>query len=264
MNELELLDASRNGNFDIVMSLLESGVDVNAVNNSGGSVLHEACFGGHIKVVAALLASGADVDAVNNSGYTSFHTACMFGYLDVSSLLLSHGADINFVCSRRNCNTILETACLLSKKHIVEFLLNNGADVSVSVKGKTRSLCFACIGNDFDTIRLLVNKGAVLVDPTVSWKDKERRTTLSYVCRSNNTKVMGLLLELGVDINIKDEIGATPLFYAYRNGLIGLFRFLLENGADINVIKGIPITKERYKGFLGHVQVSKLLTDLAA
>jgi ankyrin repeat protein len=44
-----------------------------------------------------------------------------------------------------------------------------------------------------------------------------------------------LILEQGVDINLRDSNGNTPLFLASRHGHFNVVQFLIENGADVNV-----------------------------
>jgi ankyrin repeat protein len=58
--------------------LLDHGADINAVDNSGNTVLHaafESFDGKNYKCIKMLLDHGADINAVDNSGKTVLHAA---------------------------------------------------------------------------------------------------------------------------------------------------------------------------------------------
>jgi uncharacterized protein len=42
------------------------------------------------------------------------------------------------------------------------------------------------------------------------------------------------LIDLGADVNVKDDIGQTPLFYAAKKGHIDTCKILVKSGADID------------------------------
>jgi ankyrin repeat protein len=69
--QLQLWEASENGDTAAVQSLLAQGADVNAKEIGGGTALTNAAFLGHTDIVQALLAQGADVNAKNNENFTA-------------------------------------------------------------------------------------------------------------------------------------------------------------------------------------------------
>jgi FOG: Ankyrin repeat len=48
-------------------------------------------------------------------------------------------------------------------------------------------------------------------------------------------EVKRLVIDWGVDPNVRERHGVTPLHYAARNGHLDVVEFLLEHGADPNV-----------------------------
>ena len=92
-----LFDASRNGNFEGVKELLDSGADVNAKRGwSEWTPLHEAAQYGHKEIVGLLIDNGADVNAAGvEEGRTPLHQAAEWGRIEVVELLIASGAYVN-------------------------------------------------------------------------------------------------------------------------------------------------------------------------
>lgn len=61
-NNTKLMEASANGNTEIVKMLLEKGADVDFFDKRGNTALMEASDNGHTAIVKLLLKKGADVD----------------------------------------------------------------------------------------------------------------------------------------------------------------------------------------------------------
>jgi hypothetical protein len=86
---------------DLVRIMLNKGADPNAVNTSGATSLHFACYGDTASMVIAkgLLQNGANPEVAESTyGCTPLHYAASSGNMDLCKLLLSHGAVVNTVC----------------------------------------------------------------------------------------------------------------------------------------------------------------------
>lgn len=66
------------GLYDVVLELIDMGVDINAANQYGHSALTWACLCGHSDVVRALLSKGADIFHQTVEGRTGLHYACLY------------------------------------------------------------------------------------------------------------------------------------------------------------------------------------------
>ena len=89
-----LHEAARDGDIELVKSLISKGADVNAMSGRwGGTPLHLASSFGHRDVVEFLIASGTDVNAKNKYGRTPLHDAIGRGQTETVELLRKHGAE---------------------------------------------------------------------------------------------------------------------------------------------------------------------------
>jgi ankyrin repeat protein len=83
---------------NIISCLLENGASVNAKDLENRSVLYYAVFTGNYNCVKVLLNHGADINAVCDSGKTMLHAAVVGTLspdIEITQLLLSHGVDAN-------------------------------------------------------------------------------------------------------------------------------------------------------------------------
>ncbi|KAJ6663521.1 hypothetical protein lerEdw1_009600 [Lerista edwardsae] len=86
--------AVASSNHDTILTLLERGADVDAVDiKSGRSPLLHAVENDNLEMVELLLQHGANVNAQSYGGNTALHAASGRGLLDVLRLLVRNGAD---------------------------------------------------------------------------------------------------------------------------------------------------------------------------
>ena len=75
------------GDLSIANLLLQAGATVDAVNNGGGTALHNAAYWGKIQVVEALLNAGADKALKNKAGDTALDVAQARNHTAIVKLL---------------------------------------------------------------------------------------------------------------------------------------------------------------------------------
>ena len=88
---------------------------------------------------------------------------------------------------------------------------------------------------------------------------------MRYAAATGNTKMVGILLGLGANVNEGDNWGYMPLHIAAHNGHVSTVRLLLEKGADINArIHNfhLPWTALMFASSNGHTDVVALLQSL--
>ena len=130
-----LYTASKNGQLDIVRSLLDVGSDVNTVYRNRMTALHAASQKGELEVAKLLIERGAYVDSRSRAAWTALHYALRERHLEVARLLLDHGANVN--TTTRNDGSALHLA-LFTGLQAIQLVLGHGVDVDVrNCRGRT-------------------------------------------------------------------------------------------------------------------------------
>ena len=126
--DTELIDAARNGQDDLISSLLDLGANVNHEDRGGRTALLFAAAHGSADVVSLLIEHGADINHEDKYGETALLEAARSGSADVVSLLLEHGAGVNH--ERNDGRTALFEAALSGNIEMVSFLVEHGSDIN--------------------------------------------------------------------------------------------------------------------------------------
>ena len=190
-----LLAAARDGQVEVVRSLLREGADVNAARGDGLTALHLAAEGGHRAVADALVAAGAAVDAGTRIGrYTPLQVAAEGGHGAVVARLLEAGADPNARTTNSGVTALHLAAGAIDGRSAVAALLDHGADPNAreGSAGQT-PLIFAAVANRAAAVTALLAADA---DPGIT------------------TAVVDVLPALALDREanrrFRDMIGAPP------------------------------------------------------
>lgn len=89
-----LLDASLEGELELVMKTATQVPNPSAANDEGITALHNAICAGHIEIVKFLVEFGCDVNAQDSDGWTPLHCAASCNNLTMVKFLVEHGACI--------------------------------------------------------------------------------------------------------------------------------------------------------------------------
>jgi len=73
-----------------------------------------------------------------------------------------------------------------------------------------------------------------------------------------------LLIEVGADVNVKDEFGYTPLMEASTNDQIEVIKLLIESGADVNAKNKFKNTALARAYMYGYEEIFDLLKNYGA
>ena len=94
--DISVHKAAALGDIEVVKQFLDSGTDVNAKDETGGSPLDEAAGWGRNDIVELLIAKGADVNAkFDDDGSTPLHLSAWRGHFETAELLIAAGSEVN-------------------------------------------------------------------------------------------------------------------------------------------------------------------------
>lgn len=137
--------------------LLESGFDIDSVDEDGFSALHKAIIGRKDAVIGHLLRKGASPHIKDKNGAAPLHYAVQVGAKQIVKLLIKYKVDVNVADS--DGWTPLHIAIQGRNRDITKILLVNGADRNRRNKdGRTPldlSLCYGKNFKSYDLSKLL-------------------------------------------------------------------------------------------------------------
>ncbi|MEM8889191.1 MAG: ankyrin repeat domain-containing protein, partial [Bacteroidota bacterium] len=195
--------------------LEELGLEINVVSTEGRTPLHNIAY--RVKDEAILnyfLEKGVDPNQVDEDGNTAFLNALRYNNLDFAKLVHAKVSDINL--TNKDGYSALSYAVMRNSQEAFDMLMEAGADIKVNDK-KGRNLVYHMF-NAYSSR----NKEAFQYFLSHAEKHKLNMTpvyeggnTLAHLAvKEGEEELLAKALELGVDINQKNEEGLTPLHLA--------------------------------------------------
>lgn len=191
--------------------------------------IHDAVEENNLAEIKIELKKGVNIDAFDEEGDTPLYLACESGFLEIANFLFENGADIN-ICNSKNYRAI-DIASIEGNFEIIEWLIEVGAKI-IPEEERYNPLELAVIyGNEPEIVRLLIKNG---MDPTPREKRGKYYSCLHWANQENHFESLKAMVEMGADINFRNENGSTTLEQAAGQGNLKIVEFLIGVGADIN------------------------------
>jgi ankyrin repeat protein len=270
---VSLVTAVQNSLESQVYAMLDDGASANAQNEWGETALAWAVARGNTEIVERLLEEGADPSLTNVLGVGPLALAVESDFVEIARLLLAKGADPD--ARAESGETPLMTAIRVESSEIVQMLLAESADPDASEPQFGQTALMWATGQP-QIVRMLLQAGASPTAVTRSWEidavnytpivftlgvtgipwnnDGEYRmpvggeSALHFAARKNDIESVRLLLDAGVEVDLRSADGTTPLlaslyhwhaiepsFRAYTFAAdIEIANLLLDHGANGN------------------------------
>lgn len=127
----QLHQAALDGDLKAVELALESGADVNGMEEEGRTALMFAAFNGHSEIVLTLLEEGAGIDRRDQMGRTSLLYAATGPFPETVKILLDKGAEPNVVDSDEHFSPLMHAAAE-GNLDVVKILLEAGSNPALT------------------------------------------------------------------------------------------------------------------------------------
>jgi uncharacterized protein len=215
--------------------LIRAGADANAANDFRMTPLSQACTNGSARFVELLLKARANPDTPIATGETPLMTCARTGSADAVAMLLAQGADVNGKEQTQN-QTALMWAAAEQHPQVLQTLIAAHADLRAHTKRGFTALHFAARTGDLESTRILLDAG---VDVNIraqpdGGSGPERGRGVAAAGRGGVAG--GTAAGAGGFGGDLTFPGSTPLFVATVRGHVPLALFLLDHGADPNVM----------------------------
>ena len=217
---------------EVVLSLLNSDLDLNLRFDYGKTALMAAAERGYDDILDTLLLHGADPDIADDSGLNALHLACFNGHESILVLLKNTSIDWNKESTARIMKgnwrkrvTPLHIAAQSHHSRVLEYLLNSGLTLNVE----------ACTDGG--------------------------ETPLSVAVWQSTPKNVSLLLSKEADTTVIDSYGYSAIHWAAEDGFEEVISEFIKHGSNLGLPNSEGLTPELVARKHGHETLAKTIMD---
>lgn len=222
---MDILDAARNGDVELVRRWLAKGADINARDDDNNyTAVMYAVEAQHFDLADDLRRQGAAFTPADATQILA--ELCGDDAGPVARYVLAAGADPNAIDSMER--PVLISAAWLGSADLVQALLDAGADANATDGQGLTALIAAAANGERASVIALLQAGA---DPAHT--NANHQTAVHAALQRGHAPILRRLLRAGVSPNTTAG-GWPPLLLAARRGRPRLVQPLLDAGADPN------------------------------
>ncbi len=212
--------------------LLERGAPVDAATTKRETPLHLAAKGGHKEAVRVLLQAKANAGAADERGWTALHEAVAAGATECVAMLVP-ACDVEAITVGPEGQRAIHLAVAAGHTGCLTLLLHRCDPLARDATGRTALHSAALSKRDIagvtECAQMLLEAGV-----PVDTRAQSGETALMDAARSDNGKIVSLLIDHRADTGAADSRGNTALHLAISNGSSMVIVILIENGAPLN------------------------------
>lgn len=215
--------------------LLQTSIAVDKPDSDGNQPIHHAARQ-NLSIVKLLLVKGAVVESFNALHQTPLYIATAHGQLEIVQHLLTLNAKTDHVDADKN--TLLHAAVTAKgssavKCQLINIFISKGVRVDQTGQlGNTPLLSVCGPDYDYEVVKLLLSHGA-----NVSIKNNFNCSTFFLALVEENVNLAKLLLSAGANVNEHDDTSRPrpAIFYVVRWCSLEIIELLLEHGVNLDV-----------------------------
>lgn len=221
----------------ILSVILQSKININAVNKYGSTVTHYAAASDKVLLLESLKThNDFKLDIFDNDGRTPCHTAIINNQEKVVNWCLQNNMDINLITKKQETPLIL--ASFYKHKNLVALFLKKDADPLLQDINGNNAYDYALKSNQTEIITLLDNKIKNLEEKKVKIEkkiDSENENTVEKHELNFIKNYISDKLFKREDLDSKNDQGSTALHLASIKGFINAIGQLISYNVSINI-----------------------------
>nr|XP_027079322.1 E3 ubiquitin-protein ligase KEG-like isoform X2 [Coffea arabica] len=232
------------GSPECVHALIQKNANVKSVlrEGLGPSVAHVCAYHGQPQCMRELLLAGANPNAVDDEGESVLHRAVAKKYTECAIVILENGGCKSMSFQNSKDLTPLHL-CIMTwnvaiVKRWVELASREEIADAIDIPSRVgTALCMAAAlkkeheAAGRELVWILLAAGA---DPTAE-DNQHGRTALHTAAMINDVQLVKVILDDGVDVNIRNMHNTIPLHVALARGAKSCVGLLLSAGANCNL-----------------------------
>ena len=174
------------------------------------------------------LYNGTDINKPDETGRTALELAILADDINAVEFCIKQGADVNL-----NNKPMFLAADYSKKPEIIEMLVKSGADIEAKCKDGMTPLMYAVLGfheDNYAVVKKMIELGA-----NVNAKDDRGFSVLftSLAPSIKDNQKIKLLIQSGADVNATYNDNETPLLWAHGCNA-DVIKTFIDAGADVN------------------------------
>ena len=218
---------------DKVLEVLKTDKDIDAFDERGYTLLHQAAYKGDVETVQLLLNKGAEYKKGCNGETPLMRCAYGSGSVEIARLL-TRGREDWLYDTDLNGTTPLIVAAGYGKIDLVKYFVQKGMPVDLTDADGDTALGLAVDSAEHDVVKYLLEKGAN-VDVLSRWGS----CLFARPIMDRDMKMVDILLDGGVSPNgprVCSRLVCPPLITAVCSGAFEIANRLVKAGADVNAV----------------------------
>jgi len=242
--------------------------DTNTKNIHGDTLLHSLSRKEDtLNTIKLLVNKGIDIELKDEKGWTALD----YALYEMNKEIIHYLKEIGAKGDTSNTLTAILLLEAIEKKNVnyIQAYLDNGGDINILINKKD-SITLAEVllheaieENNVSYVQEYLDNGGdinIRID-----KDYSTKTPLLILSIENNSDLISMLLiEKGVDVDLRDNYQSPPIREAAMMGQLNIVKKLLDAGADINDAGGDDEgagTVLTSAVFYGHTEVVEFLLE---
>ncbi len=262
------------GNIEDIKDFIEkSEMCIGDTDENGATLLHHTSLNCQVATMQYLIDSGIDLNAVDNDGNTALHLACDKGHIDAAQLLLGAGASDTIL--NKASDAPLHIIVRENYTQLLTVFLEYPVDILIQGYRKRIPLHVTAEKDNLEACEILHNsivrteRYQKALGFRLGAADQDDLTPIHLAARSGSYKVLDFMINKSLEhgytpeqvLRFLDEENSTPLHAAVDGGHIQVVEIFLRHKARPDESKGKQLPPFLLASAQGKLDIMKLMVE---